>query len=93
MTISQALSWKKTLQERHTELLQLRNENSSRRERLFGEQQTVKQEPVYSVKLLDKLITGLAKEVRMVDEAIKNSNATLQVIGYERNEDVLGQVE
>jgi hypothetical protein len=93
MTISQALSWMKTLNTRHTELVALRNQNSVRQERLFGESQTVKTEPVYDVKKLDKLVSSLAREVRKLDEAIKTTNATVEVAGYTKDEAVLGEIE
>ena len=92
MTISQGLNWLKTLKARHQELIQLRNQNSSRSERLFGESQTVKTEPVYDVKQLDKLINRLAMEIRKLDEAIKEMNAKTSVDGYNKDEAVLGEI-
>lgn len=93
MTISQGLSWMKTLKERHTELVGLRNQNAHREERLFGDKQTVKREPVYDVKKLDKLVNRVAMEIRRLDEAIKDTNGKTEVAGFKKDETVLGQVE
>jgi hypothetical protein len=93
LTISQALGWKKTLEQRHHELVNLRNQNSFRSERLYGEKDTIKQEPMYCVKTLDKLVARVAKEIRKLDDAIKHANATIQVPDYEKDEAVLGEVE
>lgn len=91
MTISQALTWMKTLRARHQELVQLRNESGATHRRMFGEKEHV-EKPLYNVKALDKLITRLANEVRKLDEAIKDTNAKTEVAGYERDEKVLGEV-
>jgi hypothetical protein len=89
ITISQALGWLKTLKERHGELIGLRNQNSSRHERLFGEKETIKQEPVYDVKSLDRKVNVIAKEIRKLDTAIKSTNATQLVVGYNQDIDIL----
>lgn len=93
MTISQGLSWMKALKERHQELVGLRNANSHREERLFGDKQTVKREPVYDVKKLDALVNRVAMEIRRLDEAIKETNGKVEVAGFRKDETVLGQVE
>ena len=93
LTISQGLTWIKTLRERREELVQLRNTNSHQSERLFGDKQTVKTKPTYDVKKLDKLVTRLAVEVRHLDEAIKDTNAKTEIIGFKKDESVLGEVE
>jgi len=92
MTISSGLSWIKVLRERHGELVQLRNSNSSRSERLFGDKQTVKTTPTYDVKKLDKLITRIAVEIRHLDESIKETNAKAEIVGFKKDESVLGEV-
>jgi hypothetical protein len=94
VTISEALTWKKTLQERHAELVNLRNENSASTKRFYGvagDKNEVKT-PVYEVKKLDLLITQVARELRLVDNAIKKANAKLTVPGYDQNDSVLGEV-
>lgn len=92
MNISEAISWKKTLTGRHAELVQLRNANATTtRYRIPGQPDEVK-EPVYDAKALDKRITLIAREIRLVDESIKRVNAATQV-DIQRNEDVLGELE
>lgn len=91
MNISQGMGWMKTLKERHNELLNLRNENAKRVTRLLGAKEYV-DEPTYDVKALDKLVVAVAKEIRLLDEAIKNTNAITELKGYTKNEDVLGNV-
>lgn len=92
MTISEALGWKKTLQQRHAELVRLRDQNSSTRIMHYGEnREEVK--PEYDVKKLDRRITLLAREVRLCDEAIKKANAATVLEGFERRDEVLGELE
>jgi len=94
ITINEALTWLKTLRERHTELVQLRNENSATTRRHFGvggDKETVR-EPVYDVKALDKLVTRVAREVQQLEQAIKVTNATTKVIGYTKDDAVLGEL-
>ena len=89
MNISQGLSWIKVLKARHDELVSLRNENSASTRRLFGENKEIDKTPVYSVQALDAKVCELAKEIRKLDEGIKETNATTSIIGYTKNEDVL----
>jgi hypothetical protein len=94
ITINEALTWLKTLRERHTELVGLRNENSAtitRRYGVGGDKETTR-EPTYSVKDLDRLVTQLAREIQKLEQGIKNTNALTQVIGYERDDAVLGEI-
>lgn len=95
VTISEALSWKKTLQERHAELVSLRDQNSARSTRYYGTagDKEITKDPVYDVKKLDALISQVAREIRKVDNAIKKANAKLTVPGYEQDDAILGQVE
>jgi hypothetical protein len=93
VTISEGMAWKKTLQERHAELVQLRNENSATTKRFYGvagDKNEVRT-PTYDVKTLDKLITKVATEIRKVDISIKNANAKFK-LDYEQDEAVLGEV-
>ena len=94
ITINEALTWKKTLQERHLELISLRNENSASRTSYRGLKgdtpETVN--PLYDVVALDSLISHLSRELRRLDAAIKATNAETPVIGYEMDEDVLGEL-
>jgi hypothetical protein len=93
--ISEAINWKKTLETRHQELVALRNENATRSTRLYGANVDKTQiiEPLYNAKALDSLITGLAREIRTLDNAIKKTNAITMVIGYDQNDAVLGELQ
>lgn len=95
ITLSVAMSWRKTLQDRHTELVSLRNQNSVQETRYYGANVDKERviEPRYDVVALDNLITEVAKEVRKLDEAIKNTNMATEVLGYSRNDDVLGTLK
>lgn len=95
LTINEAMVWLKTLRERHSELVNLRNENSHTRTRRYGiaadkEETTT---PTYSVVKLDALVSTLAKEIRLLDQAIKRTNGKTPVDGYEQNDAVLGALE
>lgn len=94
LTINEALVWAKTLKERHSELVGLRNENSKRTKHYFGQNADKErvEEPLYDVKALDKIVAGLAKEMRVLEQAIKNTNATTKVIGYQQDDAVLGEL-
>lgn len=92
MTVSESLGWLKTLKTRHAELVALRNQNSARERQRYGNEERVI-EPQYDVKKLDKRITLLAREIRLCDEAIKRTNAQTVVQGFERRDDVLGELE
>lgn len=94
ITINEGLTWLKTLRERHAELVGLRNENSSAVTRRYGVggDKDVTKTPVYDVKALDKLVTGVAREINKLEQAIKVTNATTQVVGYVKDEAVLGEI-
>ena len=92
MTINESLNVLKELKQRRGELETLRNENASRGRRLFGEKEVLT-EPVYDIKKLDKMINRVSKEIRVLDTAIKATNAITQVIGYTHDESVLGEIE
>lgn len=94
ITLSQGLTWMNTLKERHRELVSLRNENSTERIQRWGEtKEDIVRKPVYNVKVLDKMISKLALEIRKLDEAIKKTNAVVEIEGYERNDSILGELE
>lgn len=94
VTISEALSCMKTLKERHSELVALRNENSQTRTRHYGmaADKSETTQPTYEVKKLDALVSQVAKEMRKLDVAIKAANAKLNVPNYDWDEAVLGEV-
>jgi len=91
MTISEALGWIKTLKARHSELVNLRDQNSWRETRRLGANadKEVTQEPTYDVKELDRGVAKIAREIRRLDEAIKKTNATTEVTSYTKDESVL----
>lgn len=94
ITINEGLTWLKTLRERHSELVALRNENSSavtRRFGVMGDKETTKV-PTYDVKALDKLVTQVAREINKLEQAIKVTNATTPIVNYSKDENILGEV-
>jgi hypothetical protein len=94
ITINEGLTWLKTLRERHTELVGLRNENSANVTRRFGvagdKEQT--RTPTYDVKALDKMVTTVAREIQKLEQAIKVTNASTPITGYDKDETVLGEL-
>ena len=94
ITINEGLAWLRTLKKRHEELLALRNDNAHRERRFYGasaDREIVK-EPVYDVKALDRLVGGVAREIRLLDQALKATNAKTFVEGYDQNEALLGEL-
>src|SRR5437773_2351856 len=94
ITISQALSWRKTLTERHSELVNLRNQNAQQETRFYGANVDKERvfNPLYDVVQLDKLVSNLAREIRTLDEAIKATNVATNVLNYERKDEILGEL-
>ena len=87
ITINEGLAWLKTLKKRHEELLALRNDNAHRERRFYGasaDKEIVK-EPVYDVKVLDKLVTRVAREIRL-EQALKATNAKTVVDTYDQDD-------
>jgi hypothetical protein len=94
ITINEGLAWLKTLKKRHEELLALRNDNAHRERRFYGasaDKEIVK-EPVYDVKVLDRLVTRVAREMRLLEQALKAANAKTTIDGYEQDDAVLGEL-
>jgi hypothetical protein len=79
------------------ELLALRNDNAHRERRFYGasaDKEIVK-EPVYDVKVLDKLdkiVTRAAREIRLLEQALKATNAKTMVDTYSQDDGVLGEL-
>jgi hypothetical protein len=95
ITVSEAIGLLKTLQQRHAELKALRDENGHRERRLFGvggDKEIVK-EPVYNVKKLDQTTNQVALQIRKLDNAIKQSNATTQLLNFDWDDSLLGVIE
>src|SRR5204863_319997 len=68
ITLNEGLAWLKTLKKRHEELITLRDGNAHRERRFYGasaDKEIVK-EPVYDVKALDKSVTRVAREIRLL---------------------------
>jgi hypothetical protein len=94
ITINEGLAWLKTLKKRHEELLALRNDNAHRERRFYGasaDKEIVK-EPVYDAKVLDKLVTRVAREIRLLEQALKATNARTTVDAYDQDDAVLGEL-
>ncbi len=94
ITINEGLAWLKTLKKRHEELLALRNDNAHRERRFYGasaDKEIVK-EPVYDVKVLDRLVTRVAREIRLLEQALKATNARTTVDAYDQDDAVLGEL-
>jgi hypothetical protein len=94
ITINEGLAWLKTLKKRHEELLALRNDNAHRERRFYGStaDKEIVKEPVYDVKTLDRLVTQVAREIRLLEQAIKATNARTIVETYDQNDAVLGEL-
>jgi hypothetical protein len=92
MNISEALGWMKTLKARHAELVGLRDANSATRIQRYGDNST-EIKPEYDTKKLDKRVTLLAREIRILDEAIKRTNAATELPNFVRDDAVLGELE
>ena len=95
ITLNEGLSWLKTLRARHAELVALRNQNAQTETRFYGADAARSSEklPVYDVKKLDVAVARVAKEIRLLDSAIKKQNAITTIDGYDQTEDALGVVE
>src|SRR3984893_15032468 len=94
ITINEGLAWLKTLKKRHEELLALRNDNAHRERRFYGasaDKEIVK-EPVYDVKVLDKLVTRVARESRLLEPPRKVTNARTTVEADGQDDAVLGEL-
>jgi hypothetical protein len=94
ITLNDGLAWLKTLKKRHEELISLRDNNAHRERRFFGSaaDKEIVKEPVYDVKMLDKAVTRVAREIRLLDQALKATNAKTLVEGYEQDDAVLGEL-
>jgi hypothetical protein len=95
LTINEGLIWLKALKQRHGELVGLRNDNAHRETRWLGAHadKSVERTPVYDVRALDALVGRVAREIRLLETAIKRTNAATIVEGYEQDDAVLGEVQ
>ena len=72
----------------------LRNDNAHRERRFYGasaDKEIVK-EPVYDVRVLDKLVTRVAREIRLLEQALKATNAKTAIDTYDQDDAVLGEL-
>ena len=92
MTINEGLAYIKTLKARHKELADLRGENKSERFYTRTEREVIER-PVYDVKAIDKRAQEVAKEIRLLDSAIKAANATTKLKDFTPNESVFDSIE
>ena len=94
ITINEGLAWLKTLKKRHEELVALRDDNARRERRFFGasaDREIVK-EPVYDVKVLDRLVTRVAREIRLLEQALETTNARTMIEAYDQDDEALGEL-
>ena len=94
ITVNEGLAWLKTLKKRHEELLAIRNDDAHRERRFYGasaDKEIVK-EPVYDVKVLDRLVTRVAREIRLLEQAPKSTNARTTVDAYDQDDAALGEL-
>jgi hypothetical protein len=47
---------------------------------------------VYDVKVLDRLVTRVAREIRLLEQALKATNARTTVDAYDQDDAVLGEL-
>ncbi|MBI3403262.1 MAG: hypothetical protein HY048_17760 [Acidobacteria bacterium] len=94
ITLNEGLAWLKTLKKRHEELIALRNENAHRERRFYGAtaDKELVREPVYDVKVLDKSVTRVAREIRLLEQAMKSTNAKTVIDGYSQDDTALGEL-
>jgi len=94
ISLNLALGRIKTLLQRHNELCHLRDNNAKRTTRFGIGKDAEKEEviPTFNARDLDHKITILAKEIRLLDEAIKETNQKTDVIGYLWNDEVLAEI-
>ena len=94
ITLNEGLAWLKTLKKRHEELIALRNDNAHRERRFYGSaaDKEIVKEPVYDVRALDKVVTRVAREIRLLEQAMKATNASTVIAGYDQDDSVLGEL-
>jgi hypothetical protein len=95
ITLNEAMSWKATLMNRHSELTSLRNQNSARSTSHYGANadKPITTELKYDAIALDQAISRLAMELRKLDLAIKSTNFQTTVMNYVYDEAVMGELQ
>jgi hypothetical protein len=94
ITLNEGLAWLKTLKKRHEELITLRDGNTHRERRFYGASadKEIVNEPVYDVKALDRSVTRVAREIRLLEQALKATNAKTVVEAYDQDDAALGEL-
>lgn len=49
-------------------------------------------EPVYDVRALDRVVTRVAREIRLLEQALKTTNAKTPIDAYEYDDGALGEL-
>jgi hypothetical protein len=93
ITLNEGLAWLRTLKKRHEELIALRDGNAHRERRFYGatDREFIR-EPMYDVRVLDRVVTRVAREIRLLEQAMKATNARTNVEGYDQDDAVLGEL-
>jgi len=95
LTVSEGLTTLKMLKARHAELVALRDKNAEKETRFYGASadRTKEIEPVYDVRELDRLVSSVAKELRLLETAIKRSNVRTVLSDYDWSDDKMGELK
>jgi hypothetical protein len=93
-TLSEGLAWLKTLKKRHDELIALRNENAHRERRFYGA--TADKDLVRDPRLRRQVArrggpTRVAREIRLLEQSMKATNARTPIDGHDQDDAVLGE--
>jgi hypothetical protein len=91
ISISEGLGWLKTLTKRHAELIQLRDKSAAKVTQDY-QGKTVVTTPMYDAKDLDKKVAVLAREIRLCESAIKDTNSSTELKDYILDDDVLAEL-
>ena len=94
ITINEGLAWLKTLKKRHEELLALRNDNAHRERRFYGasaDKEIVK-EPVYDVKVLDRLVTARGAGDSSARAGAQDNERRTTIEAYDQDDAALGEL-
>ena len=81
-----------TLKKRHEKLLAFAT--TTLIESVYGASagKEIVKDPVYDVKVLDRLVTRVAREIRLLEQALKATNARTTVEAYDQDDAVLGEL-
>ena len=94
ITINEGLAWPENAEEAARGAACASKRYVHRERRFYGasaDREIVK-EPVYDVKALDRLVGRVAREIRLLDQALKATNAKTIVEAYDQDDAVLGEL-